>query len=123
MKDDCSGLPQIEIICALEEQLAAMTKERDALEYTIGIQAPYAHQLAAKDAVIERLRNALEDCQKYLASDWTHVTAATEALAIPNDDSALQERLKEERERCAKVCAEVGQTLGSILAESIRSMT
>lgn len=55
-------------------------------------------------------------------------------LALPSDDSALQERLKQERERCAKVCDQVrrddgdgqhGHWYGAIdlCTDAIRSMT
>lgn len=42
---------------------------------------------------------------------------------LPTDDTALQARLKDEREKCAVKCEQHGQTLGSILAAEIRSMT
>lgn len=84
-------------------------------------------QLAASQALEQQLREAL-------ASEHAdHVSLASselgidpwecEALALPSDDTALQARLKEEREKCAVKCEQHGQTLGSILAAAIRSMT
>ena len=45
-----------------------------------------------------------------------------EALAIPTDDSVLQERLAQERERCAKVCEELGMIGHWHYTAAIRSM-
>ena len=140
MFEDC--IPEDSVIMhKVEEQLDAMTKERDALNGVVrddyvelkGLQA----EAAAKDAVIERLREALMKCTANIGrmlrdGEWytpeEALEAATEALAISNDDSALQERLSAERERCAKVCEECDTnhvyTNGSIkCAKALRSMT
>ena len=102
------------------DQLAAMTKERDELRnvFLTDSVASLASQLAAKDAVIERLREACQAITDWDASEKTALPfvddggagfyrrvalcdeamrLAAESIAIPNDDSALQERLKEER--------------------------
>lgn len=44
------------------------------------------------------------------------------ALALPTDDSVLQERLAQERERCAKVCEELGMIGHWHYTAAIRSM-
>jgi len=71
----------------LEEQLAAMTAERDRLQ-TIDLDLQMAVQkLTASQAYAQQLREALKTCQAYLvgSDQWT-ITAyhlATEALALP----------------------------------------
>ena len=73
--------------------LAAMTKERD--NYKDMISEQWAQpELKAALAENARLREALEK----LASVEGNGVARL-ALALPNDSSALQERLKEEREK------------------------
>ena len=83
--------------------LAAMTKERDELRnvFLTDSVASLASQLAAKDAVIERLKIGMA---KHSSAYLGHQEEWEELLNIPNDDSALQERLAHERERCAKQC-------------------
>ncbi len=53
---------------------------------------------------------------------YNDVDIVQDALALPTDDSALMVRLKEERERCAKVADELG-VIGETVAGKIRSMT
>ena len=82
----------------LEDKLHRMTKERDAFRITL---EETLKQLAAKDAVIERLKIGMA---KHSSAYLGHQEEWEELLNIPNDDSALQERLAHERERCAKQC-------------------
>ena len=91
--------------------LAAMTKERDELRnvFLTDSVASLASQFAAKDAVIERLREALDWSIHHLEKhhDCKHVNGTfpdmrlwlEQALAIPNDSSALEARLAQEREK------------------------
>lgn len=103
-------------------------------------------EAAAKDAVIAKMREALEEttalCINYEAVEepdgyqFTEAQAVIkqgkEALAIPNDDSALQERLAQERERCAELAEDATaytqfQTvehykIARFIAAAIRSM-
>ena len=116
-----------EHILNLEAQVAALTQERDALSSVVrddyvelkGLQV----EAAAKDAVIERLKDVLDT---YGVHDSEEECAVCTAVGTPNDDSALQERLVQERERCAKVCEEVEPTISSSAtlecASAIRSM-
>lgn len=64
-------------------------------------------QLEAAQAREAKLRDALT---VYATFDGygseSECALAREALALPRDDSALRERLKAGRERCAKVCDE-----------------
>ena len=95
----------------LKEGLAAMTKERDELRnvFLTDSVASLASQFAAKDAVIERLREALDWSIHHLEKhhDCKHVNGTfpdmrlwlEQALAIPNDSSALEARLAQEREK------------------------
>ena len=65
--------------------------------------------LAAQARIVE-LREALEafpertDSSKFLMDHLYATIKRAELLATPDDSSALDRRLKEERERCAKVC-------------------
>lgn len=48
---------------------------------------------------------------------------ANDALALPQDDAALQARLAEEREKCAEVAQKFDCALSDEIAEAIRGMT
>ena len=48
---------------------------------------------------------------------------AEDLLALPADDSALMERLNDERERCAKVCDNDKFNIGMNFARIFREMT
>ena len=85
-------------------------------------------QLAASHAREEKLREALEDikfCTAPEPDDGSHhenaYWIATETLALPTDDTALQARLAEERERCA-LCVEAYSMDWVACARAIRSM-
>lgn len=99
-------------------------------------------QLAAAQATIERLREALEAVEttcsyngpedeigehscchelSYLPHSpdcWTHLR--TKALALPNDTTALDARLKEEREKCAMLAQVAG---AKHVTDTIRRMS
>lgn len=110
---------------------AALTKENERLQ-TIDLDLQMAVQkLEASQEREGKLREAL-------ASEHAdHVSLASselgidpwecEALALPTDDTALQARLKEEREKCAKVCDEFQRTsylsVGTTLARMIRELS
>lgn len=107
----------------LREQVAALTNERDeALRVTFDVRV--IEQLAAAQATIDRLREALKEeasCGKRIG-----VFASTvEALALPNDTTALDARLAQERKEIADTCDrfhERGMTPAECAAH-IRSMT
>ena len=92
-----------------------------ALADTEALELGTAEKLAASQAQIKVLRDALKQCREafeftrqYVGYEtlpaiegWSWFDADTKAkaaLAQPTDDSALRELLKAERERCAKVC-------------------
>lgn len=80
--------------------------------------------LAASQLREKELRRLLAEISTLGAATYYDAKdIADEALAFPTDDTALQARLKDEREKCAVKCEQHGQTLGSILAAEIRSMT
>ena len=83
---------------ARETELAAMTKERDDA-YADVEEAD--RRCAAKDAVIERLREFVQLLADYIpASAVGNITVQQAlALAITNDSSALEARLAQEREK------------------------
>ncbi len=104
----------------LEQQVAALRDDRDSQQRVcIATQAREAklrgHMLNIASACriwggeAERARKMLEEC-----------------LALPTDDSALMERLKEERENCADAMWQAyldGEESYSKLHDVIKSMT
>lgn len=86
--------------------------------------------LAASQVQIKVLRDALDNCRLFAArrraEEWaTHILRFCEsggsvANPLRQDDSALREMLKAERERCAKVCET--QTDALSCADAIRVM-
>ena len=143
----------------LHEQIAALTKERDAWNhefkcayarevtaqnneaairllmetYQLGGCTDHerlARNLLASQAREAKLREALEDikfCTAPEPDDGSHhenaYLIATETVALPTDNTALQQRLAEERERCAKVCEDkYGGIEACHCADAIRSM-
>ena len=89
-------------IVTLESDNASLTKERDRAYQ--GSEAQTQDQLAAAQATNERLREALKFYMVPPIGQLNdHCVAAAKlgmaALAIPNDTTALDARLKEERER------------------------
>lgn len=129
----------------LREQVATLTKERDCAYQ--GSEAQTQEQLAAAQATIERLREALEAVETTCSYNgqedeigehscchepsyrphspdcWTHLR--TKALALPNDTTALDARLAQERTEIADTCDcfhERGMTPAECAAH-IRSMT
>ena len=78
-------------------------------------------------AVILKLREALEDFKIYAQDTGQPLyiyRRITDALSTPHDDSALRERLKAERERCAKVIEkqDVDPSFKHRMADAIRAM-
>lgn len=110
------------------DRVAELTKERDgAIDW---MQARMNEQLAASQAREAKLRWALADDSFAITfQSMGQYRSALLKLALPTDDSALQERLKEERERCAKLienydtCGDNTQAWQDRFAEAIRSMT
>lgn len=94
-----------EKLAAAQEQITALTKERDEIERLMNMAAvnadKYYEQLTAAQAVNEKLREEFSLIFKFANSKPVR-DAAAEALALPSDDSALQARLKEEREKCCQ---------------------
>jgi hypothetical protein len=130
-------------------QLAAMTQERDDLlaekSRWIARANNYLGQacenvsansmLIAAQADNARLREALERYVKAIDDLYKHNDATRsavvqyfgvlhpqEAIATQPDHAALDARLKEERERCAKVCEEESDS-GFMFSSAIRSLT
>lgn len=82
--------------------------------------------------IIEALRAKVEELTHCYAIECANHKSSREQLAVPNDDSALQERLAQERERCAKVVEDLIRTkfnnecdisVTHDCAAAIRSMT
>jgi hypothetical protein len=97
----------------LRAQVAALTKDREQERATTLAQfSAIGKELAAAQTQIAQLREALETISD--GENWGEDGCwesssypdeiAMEALAAPTDTAALDARLKEERERCAKVC-------------------
>ena len=118
--------------------IEAQQKRIDDLESEIDRKMSAAsyviEQLAASQAQIKVLREALEDLKIYAQDTGQPLyiyRRITDALSTPHDDSALREMLKAERERCAKVierlisgdgiCADDGVWIHDC-AEAIRAM-
>jgi len=109
------------------KQLAAMKQERDAKEARLQdddkLFRAMSDQLAASQAREQQLREALET----IRSDW-NINAfplkedIDAALSTQTDHAALDARLKEERERCAKVCDGWLHADGDCCAAEIRSL-
>ena len=76
-------------------------------------------QLIATQAREAKLREALGKYRGQVDRFGEHTSV--EALAIPTDDSALMERLREERERVIKVCEQWDVNQHCI--DEIRSLT
>ena len=124
-----------EIVKELQGEVAALTKERDELktrDQRFSLREPTAlrSQLAAAQATNERLREALNMVLPYAkkieyAVDGLPdpIIAAIAILALPNDTTALDARLKEERERCAKELERLSCTGLLAATHAIRSMT
>lgn len=88
-------------------ELAAMTAERDRYKDVAETHASamqelikVREELAAAQATNERLREALEQVAEEKARGYHEIRSiALDVLALPNDTTALDARLKEERER------------------------
>ncbi len=115
-----------------EEQLAAMTKERDQALYLAAFNKKEAEKqhdlLLASQAREAKLREHMTRARAILTKDnptpecnWGMLDVSSE----PFNDTALQERLKQERvamqERCAQVCDEFGTVI--TVSDAIRALT
>ena len=93
----------------LRSQVAALTKERDDLQDKFN---NFQNKCRAAQLQVEQLQEALETIsdEENWGEDgcWESSSypdeIAMEALSTPTDTSALDARLAQERERCAKVC-------------------
>lgn len=101
-----SRLGQLEAnerLIELEAQLTTKDSEIEYYKYQSDeaglMRVRYGDQIAAKDAVIERQRKAMTTAVEMIeteAHERRHVRwELKDALAIPNDDSALQEVIKQ----------------------------
>ena len=97
-----------DLIEAQQNQINVLTTTLN--EVCAGHQIADNIQLAAAQAQIKVLRDALENAHEFIGDSvesYNEAKLRIEALAQPSDDSALREMLKAERERCAKVCEEI----------------
>lgn len=116
-------------ITKLEQQVAAMQRANDHQHSLIETAQD---QLAASQAREQKLRGAFsaiaEDTVPCDHNGWPRQTRreyARAQLALPQDDTILQERLKEEREKVAQFVTDYSDEHGLItmrLAAAIRSM-
>ena len=72
-------------------------------------------EMAALRAKVEELTKERDDASR-TSEYWKSL-----ALAIPNDSSALEARLAQERERCAKVCDEQMFNTNVLLSDPAQS--
>lgn len=109
-------------VMELEKEIAALTKERNRAYQ--GSEAQTQDQLSAAQATIAKLREVMRLVQNldYFREHNYLAHQVDEALALPSDDTTLQERLAAERERCAKELEEVGTEEFLYAASVIRSM-
>jgi len=121
-----------------EERLAVMTAEMDAERYKheqaitinerlLSDNRIAAEQLAAAQAREQQLREAVEEIAKAARlnqSTWGIFIQdfCVKTLALPQDTSALDARLKEERERCAVKCDHMRYASNQDIAAAIRGM-
>lgn len=130
---------------AVKDQLAALTKEREQYLADKLVEEPLRRLLAAAQAREAKLRSVLQwvlrasdlslkEIGAYMvengiasmpasegtAESFSALQAVREAIALPTDDSALMERLEEEREKCALEAMHWGN---EHMAAKIRSMT
>ena len=105
-----------ELETELAEQQMRIAELEAEIERKISAGNYVIEQLTTTQAQIKVLRDALENCRLFAArrraEEWaTHILRLCEsggsvANPLRQDDSALHERLKAERERCAKVADE-----------------
>jgi hypothetical protein len=113
----------------LQEQLAAMTQERDECfrrNAVLGNENKVIEeQLAAAQADNARLREALAYVLRVEddALETKTFNRIKESLALPTDHAALDARLKAERERCAECVESVYADSRMEIADAIRSLT
>lgn len=114
---------------ALENVNAAYDKVSDGLQDDLENGVKWLNEQAA-----QKFNKEYPGVVKALDALLEASISADEALALPADDSALQARLKEERERCIAVCEETAdiyrqmhnpeaENVADACADAIRSMT
>ena len=132
-----------EMVEEFEAQIAALTKERDDLLKLTNVQEQlpvprlreqlkdehiqhkrWQMACAASQAREAKLREALEHYRNMASPRSWDGSPANAALALPTDDTALQQRLAEEREKCAQQCDDEASIEGIAqrCATKIRSM-
>ena len=111
--DHCHRASCAQIIEALRAKVEELSKERDlALSYGDRMGG----QLVLAQARIKVLREALDRLGHH---EICHESCEVcKLLAITNDSSALEARLAQERERCAKVASVVRDHRFDMLAKS-----
>lgn len=115
LRDDCDDGARDEAADLIEQQqkrineLEADTQEVNAARIYLREQERLLRQLAAAQAQLVKLREALEEIPLGYAldKDFECVKKARALLNQTDDTTALREMLKAERERCAKRCEEI----------------
>jgi len=116
-------------IVELNQQVAALTKERDDLERISSIQAANAFQLVAAQAREAKLQGKLFHFGRHHSNCGWQMNRPCNCgfdEALPVDDSALMERLKQEREKVITFVKDYSDEHGLIttrIIAAIRSMT
>lgn len=116
---------------------AAQARKAQLREAMAEVETRYRALLTEKDAEAEKYKtegdmygwNFHMGAHSGAVNTHLFLTQLIKLLALPHDASALKERLKAERERCAKVCEEIEQLLrgnalptGVEFASAIRSL-
>ena len=103
-------------IIALEQRIGELENLKTGWEFIAAANEELRGQLAAAQAENVKLREVLKSYDgSHRLDQWDEnimpsrewAAKRKEVLAFPTDTSALRERLKQERERCAKVCEEI----------------
>lgn len=89
-------MPDI-VLKELQEQIADF---HNRWQTATVVNQQQAETLAAAQAAIAKLREALTELQEYFELGTVGNEFVTKALDIPTDTTALQERLKDERKKC-----------------------
>ena len=96
------------------DMLERLARERDHWQERAEARLLGNHELVrkitsaqAREAKLRKVLHSIGLCEfNSMSSRQEMGTLAREAFALPTDDSALREALAQERERCAKVCAD-----------------
>lgn len=109
---------------ALRAQVLSLTKERDRAYQ--GSEAQTRDQLAAAQDTIVKLREEVGHALKWAVPTSPCHHHLTMALSLPVNTAALDERLAQERERCAESIeffgAAMNNNYGRECADAIRSL-